>query len=298
MINIKIISLISVVIYFCSFEAVAKIKGTALELLPSGHLIVDVVIKGETAKFIVDTGASSSVIDKKLVKKLSLTPLSNEASIQGYVPGEHVLEMLKYRLNEVDLGGLVKSEIVFVEQDLSPMFQGLSQYEIQGIIGQEILAKFGLLLDVSKAKLYLPNEQLLKGYTATHIQTTAIGLSFIEIEINQIKLNMFIDSGATEVMIDKEMAIKHNVGEISYDNQMEGVGENGNIRKIGLIEHSIIMIAGRSIDSLLLVDDFSGLLSQVNPVALQGEISGLIGVSALAKLSAIIDVKNQRLYIN
>ena len=51
-------------------------------------------------------------------------------------------------------------------------------------------------------------------------------------------------------------------------------------------------------DSILLVDDFSGILSQINQALSNDQVCGLIGINALANLSAIIDVKNQKLYIN
>jgi predicted aspartyl protease len=298
MIQIKRVSLIFSFVCLFSFSVLAKTTETVLEPLPSGHLLVDVTINKNTIKFVVDTGASSSVIDKHFAKTLALKSLDNEPTIKAFTPGANILEMQQYQVDGVDVGGLIESPVVFVEQDLSPMFQGLSHHQIGGIIGQEVLAKFGLLLDISKKKLFLPNAELLQGYTPIALQPTVMGLSYINTNINQINMNMLIDSGATEVMIDKAMAIKNNLGNISYESGMQGVNDDGSTRDIGFIESSTITLAGKRMDSILLVDDFSSILSQINQTLSNDQVCGLIGINALANLSAIIDVKNQKLYIN
>ena len=50
------------------------------------------------------------------------------------------------------------------------------------------------------------------------------------------------------------------------------------------------------IDATLLTDDFAHLLNVINETS-KIKSAGLLGLSTLAELSAIIDLKNQRLYV-
>ena len=107
---------------------------------------------------------------------------------------------------------------------------------------------------------------------------------------------MIIDSGAAEVMLDQKIATAENFGVITYPEGMAGYDESGIERKIGLIEDGYILLGGKSMKRHLLVDDFSNLLNQVN-ASRDIKVVGLVGLNALTELSAIIDIKNRKLYI-
>jgi len=186
--------------------------------------------------------------------------------------------------------------VVFVEQDIASAFAGLTESPIGGIFWQEVLVTHGLLLDIKASSLVLPGTDFLKEYIEVPMFMSEIGLPIIELIINHKSVNMIIDSGASEVMLDKNTAITENLGEITYPEGMVGFDETGVERKIGLIENGHILLGGKSMKMHLLVDDFSNLLSQANALG-NAKVVGLVGLNTLAELSAIIDIKNKKLYI-
>jgi len=194
------------------------------------------------------------------------------------------------------VGDLLTTDVVFVEQDIASAFAGLTESPIGGIFWQEVLATHGLLLDIKARSLSLPGTDFLKEYIEVPMFMSEIGLPIIELIINHKSVNMIIDSGASEVMLDKNIAITENFGEITYPEGMVGFDETGVERKIGLIENGHILLGGKSMKMHLLVDDFSNLLSQVNALG-NTKVVGLVGLNTLAELSAIIDIKNKKLYI-
>jgi len=292
----KLFFLIFLVIFTSNIQAKFITKVLVLQKLASGHMVADVKIKGITSKFIIDTGSTSSVIDEALVSKLALKPVESDTKVMGYAPGKVEYSMSQYEVHDVLVEGFLTTKVVFVEQNIASAFAGLTESPIGGILGQEVLAAHGLLLDIKASSLSLPDTNFIKGYTVVPIYISEIGLPIIELIINKKSVHMIIDSGASEVMLDQKVATAENFGVVTYPEGMVGYDETGVERQIGLIEKGHILLGDKSMRRQLLVDDFSNILNQVN-ASRNIKVVGLIGLNALTELSAIIDIKNRKLYI-
>jgi len=290
--------LIGIILSFLIIDisnAQALERNLQLEKIASGHLVADVSINGKQSKFIVDTGATSSVIDSRLVRTLNLTK-NKETEVTGFIPGKNTLSMSQYTVKSVVLGDVFNSEITFVEQNIAPVFAGLASFDIDGIIGQDVLVDSGLLLDVKATSLVQSEGLDLSHYQTVPLKISKVGLPLINMSINEQEVRMVLDSGANDIMLDEALATAMDLGDIIYPAGMVGYDEKGKSRQIGVIKESRISIAGKSIDATLLTDDFALLLNAINETS-KLKSAGLLGLSTLAELSAIIDLKNQRLYV-
>ena len=131
---------------------------TLINLQDDGfHLLVEIVVFGEKLFAVLDTGASRSVFDKKLmekhVKELTIsddtqaaTIFSTSTTLQGIIP-------------KLKIGGLTLKKYPSVGLDLqgvSDTYLQMGHPPIAGIIGGDILMEFNAKIDYRKRvmKLY------------------------------------------------------------------------------------------------------------------------------------------------
>ncbi len=84
--------------------AMLKAKGytaVPLKIMKNGHLDVDVKVKGETLRFILDTGAGSTVIDVVVAKRLGFQVVKTDKTHAG-VTGSAMLE--KTTIDQLSVG--------------------------------------------------------------------------------------------------------------------------------------------------------------------------------------------------
>ena len=90
--------------------------------------------------FIVDTGASHSVIQKSVARQLGLPQLEGKIETIGVQSvGEARRVMLdRWRVGDIDLPGLIVSEI-----DMPAVSR---EYRLDGLLGSDVLSRFGAVL--------------------------------------------------------------------------------------------------------------------------------------------------------
>ena len=126
-----------------------------LERSAIGHLEIDGALDDVPARFLIDTGASSTVIDRASAEARSLTrETSNErAAGLGTIGQATEATEARLRLGSLDLGR-VKVAVL----DLSHVNAALAQHgagAIDGVIGNDLLIARQAILDVVGARLYL-----------------------------------------------------------------------------------------------------------------------------------------------
>lgn len=129
--------------------------------LTTGHEIVHVSLNGEMGLFVIDSGASVTVIHRGSADKFSLTV--SEAKKTGTGAGGK-LAISQAPIDGISLAGLeLDLEIVHVT-DLSYVVDALAAAaatEVDGVVGQDILTRFGGIIDVRGGRLFLhvPEEE-------------------------------------------------------------------------------------------------------------------------------------------
>ena len=123
----------------------------------AGHFKIHTKINGTSGNFILDTGASHTVVDKAAAEKFTLK-FSSKASKDAGGLGNSALKTRKSIGNIIDLKGFQIKKAVLIAIDLSHVNNTLKNGgsgRIDGVIGSDILKKHKALIDYSEKVLYL-----------------------------------------------------------------------------------------------------------------------------------------------
>jgi len=119
------------------------------------HIFCKVTVNGLNCRALIDTGASKSVIGKKLANKLKLSEFSNNKDNQmtGIQPGE--IEVSFVSLETIKFGKLTFKDTIAGLIDLthvSKQYKSINIKPFQLILGGDILYKGQAIIDY-KSKL-------------------------------------------------------------------------------------------------------------------------------------------------
>lgn len=140
-------------------QQISSAKLILTELDPGGyHIFVNLKVNGKKCRFLIDTGASKSVVDKSYYDKhLSKKKLKK---IQQETTGLHstVAETHIGVIKEIDLGKTKIKNYPVAAIDLSHVnntYKKLRQPKIQGILGSDLMYKYGMVIDYGKETILL-----------------------------------------------------------------------------------------------------------------------------------------------
>ena len=124
-----------------------------------GHFEVDAKLNGINAKFIVDTGASGTVIDETSSSDFNLLLLTqSEDKAAGL--GTNTLQVTKSACNEIILDGFKIENWEVGIINLSHVNEALSTRGakiVNGVIGADIMNIYSAVIDYGEKALYLKN---------------------------------------------------------------------------------------------------------------------------------------------
>lgn len=113
------------------------------------HIFVPVIIEGEETMWVVDSGASVSVIDKGYAEKLGL-PLSGEMLAES---ATNAVELAFTTLPPFRVGGLEFQEQQVAALDFVGLFRRTTDLEVPGILGYDFLSRFVTRVDYANEML-------------------------------------------------------------------------------------------------------------------------------------------------
>lgn len=135
---------------------IAKLK--LVELADDNyHIFVSVKVNGNKVWFIVDTGASGSVVDKDYY---SAKLVSKYKTIKQEVHGLHSTQAESYvgKLKTLEVGKLSLKNISIACIDLNHVNNAYKQrklkLKISGIVGSDLLLKHGIIIDYKQLALF------------------------------------------------------------------------------------------------------------------------------------------------
>lgn len=122
-----------------------------------GHLEVDVRIDDIKARFLIDTGASNTVIDigfakEKLLEFASIEELGGGVGTSQMVLFHKQVDLFKINDFEIPSFDLYATDFTHVKDSLAK--KGITE-PCHGVIGADILIKYKAKINYKKKKLYL-----------------------------------------------------------------------------------------------------------------------------------------------
>jgi len=121
----------------------------------SRHIVTKVVINGHTARFIIDTGASASCINERLIDDFQLIPeVMNQqigtasGSLIPKVAHNNVLELGEWRYENASI---LTMDMTFINNALKS--EGMRS--VHGLLGADYLIASQAIIDYGKEQIYL-----------------------------------------------------------------------------------------------------------------------------------------------
>ena len=184
----------------------------ALEQLTSGHMIVAVGLMAEKLPFVVDTGASITVITPATRKMLGLDEDSDQKlNIMG--PGGQLQRTNLQVIDRLALGKTEHIDLQAVEMDL-PQVKNKEGKPIAGILGQNFFMQHDLVIDFSNMQLeihpkgtFAKDSEDLKEYTAVSFRLAAENMLFSAKVDKHMAIPALLDMGSTRTIINDAAAV-------------------------------------------------------------------------------------------
>jgi hypothetical protein len=123
------------------------------------HMFVNVKVNEKKCRFLIDTGASHTVLDKSFYEKhLGRKKLT---TVKQATTGLHSSTDESHfgRIKELLIGKLSVKNYAIAAVDLSHVnltYASIKMPRIHGILGSDILLKYKMIIDYGKEKIFIP----------------------------------------------------------------------------------------------------------------------------------------------
>jgi len=263
-------------------EAKTPISTVSNELqmqLYSGYLIVVEARVGDLQglKFLVDTGATNTAIDRKLADRLGLAKEPGQL-----ISIDKTVHVEWSKLPELDYGPEHFSNIPVVVQDMRYFLT--AGVHVDGIIGWDLLRRGSFRLDFARKQISFGPLEPFEGRTVA-IRPEPLFLT-IQVEMNGRPMSMIADTGMR--------------GTAFYDGSLEAIRESYNVlaRAVGTSAGGTVKSRCVLVPRLKLgtqdLDREVQLVERPSSDSLQG-IAGYLGISALDAKQIAFDFEHNEL---
>jgi len=281
-----------------------------IQKLASGHDLVTVTINGQQGRFILDTGAVTTINDK-LIEKYRLFKKIDTIKAAG---AGGAIDIAFYQVGSLELGQTNIPINRIGVSDLNEVIGNIynsTSILVDGIIGQDVLIKGHAIIDINGQSIHLAqtnqpnsqqfeNELLKSGYK----QIKLVPLIFDEhqfefnglpVKINGTERLLILDSGSIRTILNKEhlgnFSLKEKKG---LYQQSSGAGGAFRIKRLDTVNIKIYehFIDVNEIYSM----DLSAVIKYIK-AQIKIDVYGVIGQDILKKHSAIINPSKNIMYL-
>ncbi len=170
------------------------VEGTVNFDLYRGYLMVARgsagTVKGLT--FLLDTGASSSVLDPQLARRLHLQRLPASISVLG-----GSVQAEKSVAPSLNVGLMQRDNVPVLIEDLSFLQKALPVH-VDAIIGLDVLGQTAFEIDYAARRIRFGPLPALLDVIRLHM---AGGLAIIDAEVNNLPAHLLLDTGASSLFL-------------------------------------------------------------------------------------------------
>jgi predicted aspartyl protease len=169
-------------------------EGTISFSLYRGYLIVARGSAGPLRglTFLVDTGASPTVLDPQLARKLHLQRIpSSVAVLGGSVQAERAV------VPSLNFGPMQSDNVPVLIEDLS-FLQKVIPVRVDGVIGLDVLGQSAFMIDYAARQIHFGPLPALPDPIPMHM---AGGLAVLDAEVNDLPAHLLLDTGASSLLL-------------------------------------------------------------------------------------------------
>lgn len=285
-----------------SSTATAAMRRIPLEITPTGHLATTAVINGVEAKFVVDTGATGSVID---VHQLATFGVDKpDSSIDGVAVGDEesgIIPTYLIAIDSYEIAGFPLALTQIFSNDNSMLGEGYA-----GLIGRDALIELHALLDLATPQLLIPEQEsdvqtffaqdANQAFSVEPLIPTSMGFSLLHATINEKPVNLLVDTGSGYIVLDGDTARKALDLSLKNHPMAKTLNNAGEEVPMQMASGAKLKVGIAETGEDLLVTDLDALKAAVEQ-NYDGTFAGILGNSLLTRYSAIIDVKDSKLYL-
>jgi predicted aspartyl protease len=180
-------------------EPAARASQEALKSTVSFTLYHDYLIVAQGSagslkglNFLVDTGATPSVLDRRLAQRLGLDELPGSiVFINGRVPaGQAIVPNLEF-------GPTQRHNLPIVVEDLS-VFDRALPLHIDAVIGLDVLGQSAFEIDYTRWQIHFGSFRPLANSVPLRIEA---GLPVVDAELNHLAVHLLMDTGASSLLL-------------------------------------------------------------------------------------------------
>ncbi len=272
------------------FKFTTHKKSSSARFVFAENLIyLPVTLKGSEKYWVLDSGASMSVIDLDYAKELGLR---GKGTIKGYGFGE------LFDLSFVDIPGYQLGNIIFEPQTVygvKDLKERSYEPEIAGILGYDFLSRFVVEIDYSQQIVTFHSPEAF--HFSGHGQVIDAPLKYrtfsIPVEIEgKYKGNWSLDLGAHMSSIHYQFAENHRLLE-RQGTETISQGISG-IAYEKMVEFGSLSIGGFQLDNHLLTIP----LEKGKGTTALGEVAGNLGNSTLRHFHLILNYPKQQIVLS
>jgi predicted aspartyl protease/Tfp pilus assembly protein PilF len=172
----------------------------------------------EPLNFVVDTGASITVLSEKVAKLLGISPLAKGGRARA-VGGGGTFPIVYGLLGSIELASIkVHNVPIYIREFHHLKTEDKDAIQADGFLGLSVLSNFRLTLDYGQREMVLEQvpvsstpEELSDDITLVTFRTTNGGLVSAEVKVeSEQTLNFLVDSGASATVLAQDAVEKLN----------------------------------------------------------------------------------------
>jgi hypothetical protein len=205
------------------FDGEIKLDNTGEYLQPienvESGLIVEIVINNKNYNFLVDTGASVSLLNDQIFEDIISTDKKVKINDAVGIQDEKDLFYVDFKI-----GNNQFSNFAFVKYDLSKFFKN-NCVKFAGILGANVLKKLNWKFVKSENKLFFSTDSFTyENFNEPAKVQWSGSIPVVEMKIKDSKFLAIIDSGHFGTLIIPNYIFINNLGYGTYYNSVSGIG--------------------------------------------------------------------------
>jgi hypothetical protein len=257
----------------------------------AGHIYIEAGVNGRRLMFILDSGASTNMLNAPAFEGIDL-PVAAEMAAKGIAGYENVTLV---QTDSLEIGGMVLDQIVGTMPLDFISGQWIGDPPFGGVLGYDLLSRFPVLVDYQARELvfYDPSRFSHSGGGREVPFELTMQVPTIEAELNGITGRFLVDLGnSLGLIVHRAFSLRHNLEEV-LDNVQEtstGVGGVG-----GSAAGKTAYVASFAFGDVRISDLRVLLPLDAGGLSGSGDLAGNIGNLVLQQFRVLFDYRNRRL---